>query len=175
MLTINKRNELILSHMPLADKIAFYKKGKVPYFIDVDELKSAAYFGLVDAACKYNPKYKSFAGYASIRISGSICDFLRSLGWGSKCQYTVIFCDEDSPLDSWKEADPEDDWQSFKDVIKKLDKIEQQVLMWYYGEGYNMREIGDKLDVSESRISQIIKRCKILLKRQWEDKKDELY
>ena len=167
MLTVEQRNELILNHLSLADKIAYSRKRSVPSFVDLDELKSAAYYGLVDAASKFNPKYKSFSGYAAIRITGSIFDFLRELGWGSKCQYNVMLCGDNSPLDCWEAKEPEDDLELFKEVIKNLKEVEKQIFFWYYGEGYNMREIGNKLDVSESRISQIIKQCKDQLKKQW--------
>lgn len=173
MLQIDERNKLILSHIHLADKIACCRKNKVPYHIGMDELKSAAYFGLVDAASKFNPEYKSFSGYAAIRITGSIIDFLRELGWGSKCQYSMVFCSDDSPLDKWVVATPEDDFEKFFEIIKNLPNLYQNMLFWYYGNNYNMREIGLKLNVSESRVSQVISQCKKMLKKQWS--KENLY
>lgn len=167
-LTIEQRNNLIMSHIALAEKIAYSKKRRVPSCVDVDELKSAAYFGLVDAASRFNPKYKSFAGYAAIRITGSIYDSLRKLGWGSRCQYTVIFGNDDSPLESWIADESNDDFELFYEIIKNLNDIEKKIFFWYYGDNYNMREIGEKLNVSESRVSQIIKDCKSRLRKQWE-------
>ena len=166
-MTTAERNDLIIDHLPLADKLAWCKKKKVPYHVDVDELKSAAYFGLVDAASRFNPKYPSFSGYAAIRITGAIGDFLRELGWGSKCQYNVMLCGDDSPLESWVVSKSDDDLAIFKEIIKNLSESEQRVLFWYYGDNYYMREIGEMMGVSESRISQIILRCKTLLKKQW--------
>ena len=41
-------------------------------------------------------------------------------------------------------------------AIAKLPKREQQVLSLYYDEELNLREIGKVLDLSESRICQIM-------------------
>lgn len=46
--------------------------------------------------------------------------------------------------------------RSLADAIKRLPEREQQVLALYYDEEMNLREIGQILDVSESRISQIM-------------------
>ena len=77
-------NILITNYLPLARKIAQQKKRQL-FSIYYDELESAAYFGLVDAAHKYNPrKNDNFVFYAKIRILGAIQDYLRELQWGSR-------------------------------------------------------------------------------------------
>jgi RNA polymerase sigma factor FliA len=77
-MTIEERNELITNYIPLANKLAFQKNKFVSKNLSIDELKSAAYMGLVDAANKFNLKYKcSFSTYAKIRILGEICDFIK--------------------------------------------------------------------------------------------------
>lgn len=78
-----EQNNLILKHMHLADKIAQGKKRKL-FTVSYDELQSAAYFGLVEAACKFDDKKASFSTFATYRIIGSIQDYLRSLNWGSR-------------------------------------------------------------------------------------------
>lgn len=83
-LTTEERNDLVLAYMKLANKIAHNKHRKTP-FVAYDELQSAAYFGLVDAAAKYDPsKNDCFGAYAALRIAGAICDYLRELSWGSR-------------------------------------------------------------------------------------------
>ena len=83
-MTITERNQLIVLHMDLAKKIALTYSRKISC-VDKDELVSAAYFGLVDAAEKYKfSKSDNFAAYAVIRIIGAIKDYLRELAWGSR-------------------------------------------------------------------------------------------
>ena len=48
-----------------------------------------------------------------------------------------------------------------EDVTEK----QRQVLLLYYAEGYNMREIGEKLGVDKSTISRTIKRGERRLQR----------
>jgi RNA polymerase sigma factor (sigma-70 family) len=156
-MTIEERNELIIDHMHLADKMAYSKKRQVPPSVHIDELKSAAYFGLVDAASRFDPKYKKFSPYASIRIMGAICDFLRELGWGSKSQYKVLFCAEEMPMESWLESKVS---ENFEEITENLNNRDKKVLYWYYIGGYNMSEVGAKIGVTESRVSQIIKAIK---------------
>ncbi len=162
MLTINERNDLILNYLPLANKIACNKKRVVPSHVNLDELKSAAYLGLVDAASRYDTKY-NFAPYASIRISGAILDFLRELGWGSRAQYTVICCGDDYPED-WFAND--ETTKEFEEITECLLKSERQILVWYCIYRYTMKEIGQKISRTESRISQIISRSKDKIKNQ---------
>ena len=84
MTTIDQQQSLVLSHLYLAEKIAKSKKKKLSH-ISYDELKSAAYLGLVEASTRYNPDVNNcFAAYAVWRIIGSIRDYLRELSWGTR-------------------------------------------------------------------------------------------
>jgi len=77
-------NSLILNHMFLAQKIAKSKKKKISC-VSYEELESAAYLGLVEAANLYDSKENDcFAAYAVFRIIGAVQDYLRELSWGSR-------------------------------------------------------------------------------------------
>jgi hypothetical protein len=82
-LDVLQRNALIAQYMPLARSLAAKKHSQVNW-IDIDELRSAAYYGLVDAASRYDTEHGGFFRYAMVRISGEVQDYLRSLGFGSK-------------------------------------------------------------------------------------------
>lgn len=69
-------NELVLDSLDFAKSLAIQAKFKLPKFVNLDELISAAYFGLVDAANKYNGSVP-FKNYAYVRINGEIKDYLR--------------------------------------------------------------------------------------------------
>jgi DNA-directed RNA polymerase specialized sigma subunit len=83
--TMENRDELFNQYIPLANKLACKKHKEMPKCVQLDELKSAAYFGLLDAATKYNQdKHSQFPMYARIRILGEINDYLRRCTWGGR-------------------------------------------------------------------------------------------
>lgn len=78
-------NQLILDNMIFAESVA-KSQIKKTFSVQFDELKSAAYMGLVDAAHKYDGRIP-FQAYAYIRIIGEINDYLRSLCFfGRNCR-----------------------------------------------------------------------------------------
>ena len=78
------QQKLVISNLTLAKKLAKCKKKKC-YFINYDELESAAFLGLVEAAVKYNSNLNdNFAAFATMRIIGAIKDYLRELAYGSR-------------------------------------------------------------------------------------------
>jgi len=90
MLTEETRNDLVIKNLSFAEKIAYCKSRVVPKSVQIDELKSAAYMGLFDAACKYDGSCP-FMGYAISRINGEIKDYLRSLSLSGRSKI-VKFC-----------------------------------------------------------------------------------
>jgi RNA polymerase sigma factor (sigma-70 family) len=150
-------NKLILDYIPLANSIAIRKKKNLPKYVTLDELKSAAYLGLTQAANKFNPELGSFYGYAHIRINGAIKDHLRSLLDYGKDNIIddVIFVEKDNLQTN-----------DFFDVVsKKLSKSESKIIRMYYIESKTMKEIGELESISESRVSQIISSSHKKLKR----------
>lgn len=75
--------------MHFADNTALHYFKKTPRSVNYDELKSAAYMGLVKAASKYDGE-NDFAPYAFCRMSGEIKDYLRSLAWGGRAKRIKI-------------------------------------------------------------------------------------
>lgn len=73
-----ERDSLIRDYIPLANKLAAERKKSVSKSIDLEDLRSAALYGLVKAAHKFNPALSvSFGFYAKVRIIGEIKDFIR--------------------------------------------------------------------------------------------------
>ena len=57
----------------------------LPRHIDLDDLISAGYLGLVDAAQKFEQSRQTqFRSYAEFRVRGAILDSLRDLDWGTR-------------------------------------------------------------------------------------------
>lgn len=77
-------DKLIIENMFFAEMLAAKIKKKIKNF-SYEELKSAAYLGLVESANKYDSlKNSSFRAFAYSRINGAIKDYLREMSWGSR-------------------------------------------------------------------------------------------
>jgi RNA polymerase sigma factor for flagellar operon FliA len=88
------KHSLILNHMKLANDIATREWRTATHALKHDDMVSLAYFGLVDAAdrwedyCKKN-KYdpaatQYFKVFASFRVRGAIRDFIRKEDWATR-------------------------------------------------------------------------------------------
>lgn len=151
-----KTNKLILDYMPLAEKMAWEKCRSTPSNISIDDLKSAAYFGLVDAANKYDYSI-NFCTYARFRIMGEILDFIRSISWGTRKNPFIPVSLESENFDC--EA-PESRCEFLDDLAQNMKSNLYFVLKKYYIDGYSLKEIGKQLSVSESRVSQMLTQAK---------------
>jgi RNA polymerase sigma factor for flagellar operon FliA len=75
---LSRRDELILSHLPLVKHVVGRLMAELPPGIDVENLESAGVLGLVEAASKFDPtKNAQFKTFAYIRVRGAILDELR--------------------------------------------------------------------------------------------------
>src|SRR3989442_15581930 len=84
-LSTEKRDRIVLDHLPLVKAIAVRVHENLPVYVDLDDLIHAGILGLFDAATKYNPeKQVMFHSYAKHRIKGAILDSLRQLDWASR-------------------------------------------------------------------------------------------
>ena len=74
------RNEIIEQYIFLLNSIADHMSRKFPPSVTADDCRQAGFFGLCAAVEGFDPARKvNFIKYASIRIRGSILDFVRSL------------------------------------------------------------------------------------------------
>jgi RNA polymerase sigma factor (sigma-70 family) len=69
------QQDLVTAHVELVRKIAGRHAKRLPIWVEMDEILSAGYFGLCQAADRFDPsKHASFAVWASWRIHGAIMD-----------------------------------------------------------------------------------------------------
>jgi len=74
--------ELIERFLPLVRNVVDRIKLTLPLHIDADDLYSVGVIGLIAAVRKYDPAQgNTFAGYAALRIRGSVLDELRRMDW----------------------------------------------------------------------------------------------
>lgn len=77
--TIEKRNELATSYLPIVRKIAIGLSNKAPANVTYDDLVGAGLIGLMDAASRYDPeKREQFGAFVATRVRGAMIDELRS-------------------------------------------------------------------------------------------------
>jgi len=172
MNNIKERDRLFVDNKDLADDIAVRKKKSCVRSVQLSELKSAAYMGLLDAATRYDENRGcKFQSYAKYRIYGEINDYLRNYYGTRKTNpmrswsldvptYTNNFNDT-SPLSEIAGHDDSNitkvsNNDSFNKLTECLPKLYKNIIILHYFEGVTLREISHILMVSESRISQIV-------------------
>lgn len=185
-----KRDELFGQFITLANKIACKKHRDMPKCVQLDELKSAAYLGLLDAATKYNPaKHDQFPVYARIRILGEINDYLRRCTWGGRnhpfygwsLDVPVYGCNSRRPraleecLADAPEAMSNEAEEFFMDLTKSLPQNVRNILRYYYLDNLTMKEISLIENLCESRVSQLMSQYKKVLQKIWSGKETELW
>jgi RNA polymerase sigma factor for flagellar operon FliA len=75
----NRRNELILTHLPLVRHIIARLVAQLPPGVDVENLASAGTLGLVEAAGKFDPERGiKFETFAFARIRGAVLELRRN-------------------------------------------------------------------------------------------------
>jgi RNA polymerase sigma factor (sigma-70 family) len=169
-LNLEQRDAMIAQYMPVAQRIAASKKKCLPT-VDIDELRSAAYLGLVEAANRYNADQGEFLRYALSRIIGAVQDYLRSLGFGSKgstsrgCKSFVSLdkvntCTGEAFVDALPSRKTIDLRIIFDEITEQLPPQGKNVLWQYFIEGRNLKEIGVGLGLTESRVSQLLSKYK---------------
>jgi RNA polymerase sigma factor (sigma-70 family) len=158
--------KLVEKYIPLANKLAFNKKQTLPKFIDIEELRSAAYLGLTEAANRFDESRGiAFSTFAYPRILGAIIDFVRQMGWGKRNDPKRAYgLDAIEEILAPKDCNLE---EMFEVIAHDVDKRTEQILRCYFIDENSMKEVGDKFEISESRISQLITQCKIRIKHNW--------
>ncbi len=170
------QQQLVEQYVPLANKLAFQKKKTLPRHVDVEDIRSAAYYGLVEAASRYNPDLGvAFSTFAYPRIFGAIHDFLRKEGYGKRGQFSPVMslsgdAEGEAELEDLVAAKPERNDEEFLEVVSlDLGPQAKEVLRLYFIDEQSMKEVGERFGVSESRISQLIKRYKRKIRGRWSE------
>lgn len=147
---------------------------RLPVSVSEEELFSAGLYGLMKACRSYDPdRGAEFKTYAYHRIRGAILDELRRLDFLPRSlrdrarvdgvdapSVLGIPTDEDgneslaAPLEA-SLVENRDLLEAINTEIDQLPEKMRQVMVLYYSEKLNMREIGVQMRLTESRVSQI--------------------
>jgi len=200
MRSIEERNKLVEEHLELAEGLARKKHRAVHKTIQLFELVSAAYMGLVDAADRYETHKvhadakRPFETYATWRIQGEMNDFLREWAWGTRDEPEYMGS-IDRPISSGDDPESrETRWlrdlivasdllpfdelngpELFDKLIRGLTPKVKRIFQLRFLENMTMKEVADAVEVSESRVSQILSHETQYLRRVWTDREDELW
>jgi RNA polymerase sigma factor for flagellar operon FliA len=157
---------------------------RLPVSVSEEELFSAGMFGLLKACRSYDPDRGAvFKTYAYHRIRGAILDELRRLDFLPRSlrdraravgedapAVLAIPTDEDGneslPTRSVESASERSDMHGA--LLKEIERLPEKmrlVMTLYYRQGLRMREIGDRLRLTESRVSQIHSNAVLRLRR----------
>ena len=198
MKSIEDRNSLVEKHLTLAENLARRRYQTVHRSVQYGELLSAAYLGLLDAAEKFDSakaneqaKYP-FRCYATARIFGEMNDYLRSCNWGTRNKHRAAFSidnvpgyyDDGGQVQTLRETLPAresatvDQLNSnelFDKLIRPLSGREKAIFRLRFIDNLTMKQIADKTEISESRVSQILSQNTVFLEQVWHDKSHELW
>jgi len=167
-MTTSERQKLILDYLPLANKLDWIKNEKTPKSVTIDDLQSAAYFGLVDAASRYQRHYGvTFGAFARLRIYGEMADYLRELAWGGRRLVKMNSLGDGFWEETVPSVDKNDPLEFFEMVTRSLTGIGERIIKMYYMEQRTLREIGQVENLSESRISQLLSKCRDTIRREY--------
>jgi len=156
-------SELITSNLEFAEQLAKRKKRRADSRIYYDELKSAAYAGLVDAANKFNESVP-FKRYAGRRIIGEMEDYIRDLNWNRYSPIQMRRLDDCHAVNDNNNTLHSDATKLMDAVFMILPEEGRDLFNWYYREGFTMKQIGDKLGFTESMVSREIKKYHLFLR-----------
>ena len=132
-MTVQERNQIVESYLPMIQCIARRISSRLPSNIHYNDLVSNAVIGLMDAIQKYDPsRNNKFKTYAEFRVRGAILDALRAQDWTPR---------------------------SIRDKAKRIDRV-TKALEQKYSRPPNEQEIAEALDVSLDEYHSMLNQTK---------------
>lgn len=161
-------------HLKMVRRIAGSMVRHLPAHVERDELVSLGYMGLVEAHKRFDPKRGvPFGAFAAMRVRGAMLDWLRQLDPISRDERARLRNTDASASVSLVDFSCAEDYASRGErADDELLKHEQKVLLWralgklsererlvvtrYFFEEKSLKNIGEELKVTESRVCQIV-------------------
>lgn len=78
------REEMIVAYIPLVRRVAGKLRQRLPPQVELDDLVSYGYDGLVRAVDRYDPDQGSFEPFAVRWVKGAMLDGIRALDWAPR-------------------------------------------------------------------------------------------
>lgn len=134
--------------------------------VDVDDYLQAGYIGYINALKGYDAGKGPFGPYAWLRIRGAVIDYTRSLT-GRFVRQAPLYIEDIGPEGMhWEPQDMKtptaeqqlisnENKEEIAAMMQHLREGHRHVLTRYYFDHRTMKEIGNEVGLTESRISQI--------------------
>ncbi|MCX5749084.1 MAG: sigma-70 family RNA polymerase sigma factor [Candidatus Saganbacteria bacterium] len=136
---------------------------------EADDLISEAKMAFVDALKTWDPRKGDLWPYVSIRLKGSMQDYLRKRGtdpvtgiyeWVTQAANVYLAFNKELAHSESTEIATQID-----SALKDLSDNERAVIVGYYQDDKTFKEIGKEIDLSESQVSRICKTATHKLKK----------
>lgn len=136
---------------------------------EADDLTSEAKMAFIDALKTWDPRKGDLWPYVSIRLKGSMQDYLRKRGtdpvtgiydWVTQAANVYLAFNKELAVTETTELATQID-----SVMKDLEENERKVIIGYYQDDKTFKEIGTEIDLSESQVSRICKTATQKLKK----------
>jgi len=168
-------DEFVIPNLEWAKSLACVFAKRPGWVLDIDDAISVSFIALIETAKRYDPsKGASFRTYAANRIRGAILDEIRSQKWGKKRKNPKKMVS----LSRFDKLENAEDSRYIPDVLGRndcgFDEVETRDLINYLLRQFNekhrrifclyviecktLKQIGEIMGLSESRIAQIYKR-----------------
>jgi len=138
---------------------------------EADDLASEARIAFVDALKTWDPRKGDLWPYVSVRLKGSMQDYLRKRGSDpvaglyefitSAANVYMAF----NPREIAHEKAGDLMNVDLDSVLKDLNESERKVIDGYYKQDKTFKEIGEKIGLSESQVSRICKSATLKIKK----------
>lgn len=166
----------VVQFLPLVERVAKRIARRLPRSVALDDLVGAGSLGLIHAVKHFDPaRAPSFTSYAELRIRGAILDHLRALDWlprsirasvkrGESDTAVISIDDRAGPgCDGFAGSVPMPSTlleqrelrTRLTAAIAALTERSRRVLALYYVDELTLKEIGEVLGVTESRVCQL--------------------
>jgi RNA polymerase sigma factor for flagellar operon FliA len=194
--SVENRNALVMCYMPFVVHTVERFVATLPTHAPVEagDLVNDVVPALIGLIDRYDPSHgNGFLAFASRRIAGQLRDALRNLDWVPRLERRLQKQDDNHRVVAVLPMDAEESERCFDNtdpimiklpgakaepslgdvdrywafVCQGLDKTDKLIVLMYFRESLTMKQIGDSIGVSESRISQRMKSIRIRLRERF--------
>ena len=154
------RDTLIVQYIYLIRYVVGRVKVTLPATISIEDIAGYGVEGLINAIERYSPqKNTRFETYALIRIRGAILDRIRAQDFLPRSVRKKIkdikAIQDENKLNPQEKAEEQNVKQELEKALKRLPERERIIMVLYYQENMTLKEIGETINMSESRVCQL--------------------
>ena len=174
-------NRLAAFYLPWVKSLAYAYSQRLPDNVDWQDVMQDGLIALLDCIQRFDKaRGTTFKTFATRRVTGAFCDGLRNVDWVPRLvrhrgetpvimrQGKIIVTEagrEINELDGdFHDRNRLEMSDEVRHALRGLNTHQRLILTLYYIAGQTMREIGESLGISESRVSQVMTATKAFLR-----------